>query len=464
MRVPQAEGRGLSEQAMAFPFALHWIDFCYYEKPREFNHMKVSIVGLGKLGLPMAVAIAKRGIQVYGVERDPKRVRQLQRGESPIDEPGIQPKLKSLIRNRRLILTSYSEALSKTDAAFIAVNTPERSLGEMDTRDLETCVSEIGRELKHHSKFYVLAVASTIVPETIDGKIRPLLEKTSGRKVGKSIGLCANPVFIALSSVIRDYLNPPVVVLGATDPRTSRWMAQFYKQVCENKPPILTTTPLTAEVIKLTHNAYCTSKMAFINETADLCSQSPGADIRKVEEFFRVGGERTGRFLKSGLGFGGPCFPRDLRFFVKYMEKKGLKSPLLKAINVSNEEHAHQLIKQIRSQLGSLKGKKVALLGLSYKPGVRNFEDSFSFRLIQKLEAEKARVFVYDPLLVPHSPGNGFFYPVFDHRKLVVKKSMREALEGADLCVLAHPLESFNLKQKDLSGMARPLVFNPWEG
>ncbi len=426
--------------------------------------MKVSIIGLGKLGLPMAVAMAERGIQVFGVERDPKRINLLRRGISPSDEPGIKSKLKILIRNRCLVLSNYSEAISETEAVFIAVNTPERSLGEMDTRDLETCVAEIGCELRHHSEFYVLAVVSTIVPETIDGKLRPLLEKTSGRKVGKTVGLCANPVFIALSSVIRDFLNPPVVVVGATDQRTSKWMSQFYKKVCQNKPPLLTTSPYTAEVIKLAHNAYCTSKMAFINETANLCSQSPRADIRKVEEFFRVGGERTGHFLKAGLGFGGPCFPRDLRFLVKYMEKKGLKPPLLRAISVSNEEHAHQLVKQIRSQSGSLKGKKVALLGLSYKPGVKNFEDSFSFRLIQKLEEEMAQVFVYDPLLMSHSSQNGLLRPLFDRSKLVVKKSPREALKGADLCILAHPIASMNLKKKDFQRMAQPFVFNPWEG
>ncbi len=155
----------------------------------------------------------------------------------------------------------------------------------MNTRDLETCVAEIGNGLRHHSKFYVVAVASTIVPETTDGKLHPLLEKTSGRKVGKRVGLCANPVFIALTSVVHDFLNPPVVVVGATDQRTSKWMTKFYKKVCENKPPILTTSPYTAEVIKLAHNAYCTSKMAFINETADLCSQNPRADIRKIEDF-----------------------------------------------------------------------------------------------------------------------------------------------------------------------------------
>ena len=425
--------------------------------------MKVAIVGLGKLGLPMAVAIAERGIQVFGVERNSKRMEMLRRGESPIDEPGIKPKLKTLLQCRRFVLSNYSEAISQTDAVFIAVNTPESSDSEMDTRDVETCTAEIGRELRNRSKFYVVAIASTIVPETIDGKLKPLLEKISKRKVGKTLGICANPVFIALGSVVRDYLNPPVVVLGATDSKTSKRMTQFYKKVCQNKPPILTTTPYTAEIIKLTHNAYCTTKMAFINEMAVLCSQSSHADIRKVEEFFRSGGERTGRFLKAGLGFGGPCFPRDLRFLVKYMEKKGLKPPLMRAIGVSNEEHARQLVGQIRRQVGSLRGKKVALLGLSYKPGVKNFEDSFSIRLIQQLEAEEARIFAYDPLLEAGSSENGLNHPAFDFGKIVIKESPRAALEGADLCVLAHPLDLCNLKKKDFSKMAQPFIFNPWD-
>ena len=423
--------------------------------------MKVAIIGLGKLGLPMAVAIASRGIPVYGVEKDPKRIRLIRQGRSPIEEPGIEPKLKALIRTGHFRCTDYAAAVRATDVAFVAVNTPERSAGEMDIRDLETCISEIGKALKNQSKFYIVAISSTVIPETIDRSLRPILEQTSGRKIGQSIGLCANPVFIALTTVVRDFLNPPVVVVGASDSRTAKWVSSFYKKVCENRPPVLTTSPYTAEVIKLAHNAYCTSKMAFINEVADLCTKPPFGDIRKVEEFFQAGGERAGKFLKAGFGFGGPCFPRDLRLFVKYLEKKGLRPPLLRAVNASNDEHARELLNQIRGRLGTLKGKKIAVLGLSYKPGVRNFEDSFSLRLIQKLTKEKARVLAYDPFLTPDSLRNGLSHIANHH--VTLKTDVHKALQGADLCVLAHPASgSLGLKKSDFYRKTAPVVLDPW--
>lgn len=422
--------------------------------------MNVAVIGLGKLGLPMAIAMAERGIRVFGIEKDPQRIRLIEKADSSIEEPGVRTRLKKFLRSRRLILTGPQEAVSRTEACFIAVNTPERAPGKMDTRDIESSVAEIAKALRGRTQFYVVSVASTIVPETTDRKIRPLLEKVSGRKIGQSLGIAANPVFIALGTVIRDYLNPPVVVVGATDDETSRWMTKFYERVCQNRPAIVVTSPLTAEIIKLAHNAYCTTKMAFINEVANLCSQTAGADLKKVEEFFAKGGERAGRFLKAGLGFGGPCFPRDLRLFLDYIKKKGTDSTLLRSIDESNRNRARELVNQILGKAGSLEKRKVTVLGLSYKPGVKNFEDSFSFRLIQELNQEKAEVTAYDPLL--SASRNGVFKG--DKKdKFILKKNLRESLRDAEICVLAHPSSHFVGLKESLRLKEHLLIFDPWK-
>lgn len=424
--------------------------------------MKVAVIGLGKLGLSMAVAIAGKGVQVFGVERDRKRRHLIQKGRSPIDEPGIQEKLPALLKEGSLLLCDYGEAVSETEAAFVAVNTPESSRGKMNTRDLEDCVAKIGEELRKQPRFYIIAVNSTVLPETTEFKLKPLLEKRLGKKVGHDFGLAANPVFIALTTVIRDFLNPPVVVIGASDPKTSDWLAAFYNKICENQPPILKTAPTMAEVIKLAHNAYCTSKMAFINEVADLCARVPGGDIRKVEEFFSKGGERAGKFLRAGLGFGGPCFPRDLRFFLKYTEGKKLKTPLLNSVERSNREHARELVRQIQREAGSLEGKKVAVLGLSYKPGIKNFEDSFSFRLIEELEKKRARISAYDPLQGPGASKNGMA-PALASKKVLLKKNLRQALKGTDLCIVAHASKEFqNIRKIAFPRTPPPHFFDPW--
>lgn len=427
------------------------------------HRTKVAVIGLGKLGLPMAVAMAERGIQVFGTDRDSKRMELIRRGRSPIEEPGVQSRLGKLIRQKRLILCDCQRAVTESQASFVAVNTPERSKGEMDTRDLEAAAAEIGGALRESSRFHLVSINSTVLPETTDRRLRPILEKTSGKSVGKEIGLAANPVFIALTTVIRDFLNPPVVVAGASDERSSRWLERFYGRICENHPPVLKTTPLMAEIIKLAHNAYCTTKMAFINEVADLCSRVSGGDKKKLEEFFVLGGERSGKFLKTGLGFGGPCFPRDLRFFLAFLEGKGLRPPLLTSVISSNHRHAEELIRQIEKKAGFLKGKRISVLGLSYKPGVRNFEESFPLRLVKGLSRAGARLFLYDPLLKKGLPRDGFLFQGVDSTKVKFEKTLRSALRKSEVCILAHPLKEFFGCRKDfLTRPSSPLIFDPW--
>lgn len=420
--------------------------------------MNISVVGLGKLGFPMAIAIAKMGHQVVGVDVDERRVASIAKGTSPISEPGMDGLLKEALASRRFqITTDYQTAVGNSSISIIAVNTPDGPDGNMDLSQIRESSQAIGNALRNKRDFHIVAVSSTILPGTTTDLVRPTLEQYSGKRCGEDFGVCASPVFIALATVVRDFLNPPVVVLGEGDERVGKTMADFYAGLCQNKPQILRTTPLTAELIKMTHNAFATCKMAFINEIGVLCSRLSGADVRAITKFFQHGGERAGKFLTAGLGFGGPCFPRDLKFFLSYSETMGYRPTLIRAVGESNVRHTHEIIRLIEESSGELKGRVTAILGLAYKPGVDIIENSFSLVLTKLIQEKGASVRVYDPMAMRNCRevlGNGFVYA----------SSAIEALRGAELCILTTPWKEFKeLKSADFKAqMKRSLVFDPW--
>lgn len=420
--------------------------------------MNISVVGLGKLGLPMAVAISRAGHHVVGVDVDEARVAAIARGASPISEPGMDDLIKEALAGGRLrVTTDYRTAVGDSSISIIAVNTPDGPDGNMDLGQIRRASQAIGSALRDKRDFHIVAISSTILPGTSTDLVRPTLEQYSGKKCGADFGVCASPVFIALSTVVWDFLNPPVVVIGESDERVGRIMADFYAGLCQNKPQILRTTPLTAELIKMTHNAFATCKMAFINEIGVLCSRLPGADVRAITRFFQCGGERAGRFLTAGLGFGGPCFPRDLKFFLLYSASKGYKPTLMSAIEESNARHAREMVKLIEKSSGGLKGRVAAILGLAYKPEVDIIENSFSLELTRLIREKGASVRVYDPMAMQSCRGVLGDGPVY-------ASSAIEALRGAELCVLTTPWKEFEgLKSADFKAhMKRSLIFDPW--
>lgn len=419
--------------------------------------MNVSIIGLGKLGLSMAMAIASKGHRVIGVDIDEGIIRKLKTGQSHISEARV-PELLTQTINRGLFepTQDFSKAVFESDLSFIAVNTPQKPDGNMGLEQAVEAAKKLAQPLKQKKTFHVVAVSSTILPETTDRLLKPILEEETNKTAGKDFGLCVNPVFIALTTVVRDFLNPPAVVIGESDQRSGDLIDQLYTSICENQPKHIRTTLLMAELIKMTHNAYATAKMAFINEIADLCSKVPGADIRALTEFFRAGGERPGKFLEAGLGFGGPCFPRDLEFFTNYVKTKLSESPLLESIQISNRRHAAHLVGLLEDELSSLKNRKVAVLGLSYKPNSDITESSFSLNLIELLVFRGAVVSAYDPAVKE--------CPWKIRGDFKIHKNIPETLKEADACIVATPWDEFKkLRALDFERtMKQTILLDPW--
>ena len=402
----------------------------------------------------MAVALTSKGHSVIGVDISDEIVEKIGKKQSPINEPGVQELLSNAIEKNLFRAThDFREAVSQSDISFIAVNTPKLENHNMDLSQVVNASEMVARALKEKPSFHVVAISSTVLPETAERIIKPILEEHSGKTAGKEFGLCVNPVFIALTTVVRDFLAPPVLVIGESDPRSGDLLLQLYNSVLAPQPETVRTTLFMAELIKMAHNAYATMKVAFINEIADLCSRIPDADITAFEAFLKAGGERSGRFLKSGLGFGGPCFPRDLNFFTDYMKKYLTESSLLESIEMANEKHADHVVAILENELQTLVGTRIAILGLSYKPNSSITEASFSLKLIERLLSKGVNLSVYDPQ-VHH----------LEDFEIEISKTVEDALRNSDACILATPWDEFKTLGVPFfkKTMRRSVVLDPW--
>lgn len=418
----------------------------------------IAVIGLGKLGLCMAAAIASKGHRVIGVDVMPEWVDRINAGACPVNEPGLGEMLAPLVAKGRIrCTTDYGEAVERTSISFVAVNTPLDPDNTMNMDQIRAASESLGKALKRTKKRHIVAVSSTILPLTCDRIMRPILERRSGKICGKDFGLVANPVFIALTTVVKDYTRPPFVIVGSYDRRSGDAVEAFYSRFCEGGPPIVRTTPIMGEMIKFAHNAFMTTKISFINEMADICTRLPGGDARVLREFFSVGGDRPGRFFMPGLGFGGPCFPKDLRTFITFGKEIRFDSLFLRMVNDCNTGHAARIADTAERAAGKLAGKRVALLGLAYKPRTDIVENSFSFTLADELRRRKAKVTVHDP----HAAAAARRYL---GEKVAYAEKVEAALKGADLCIVATAQDEFRRIPPAVfvRNMKRAVVVDVW--
>jgi UDPglucose 6-dehydrogenase len=416
---------------------------------------KVSIIGMGKLGTSMAVAMAKRGCQVIGVDINPEAIRKINAGESPVEETGLQELLTQF--GRKITATAdVAEAVLKSDVTFVVVATPSQADGAFSNHQVLPAVDRIGRALRHKKGYPIVVITCTVMPGTTDTIIRSLLEKRSGKKCGRGFGLVYNPEFIALGSVIWDFLNPDFVLMGTRERKTQKWMEAFYGRICENKAPVQTLTPIEAEIGKISLNCFCTMKITFANMIAEVAEALPGVDAAQINRAIGLDTRIGQRYLAPGLGFGGPCFPRDNVAFRVFAERLKITAFLPEAVHTSNRRQAARVVNRVRAVLP--KGGRVAVLGLSYKPFTPVIEESQALQVARQLaETQGIRVAVYDP-------------QALDAARKVLPKAVAFApssaacLAGADLVILATPWPEFKTLSPTLleKTMRHPVMIDCW--
>ena len=356
--------------------------------------MRISVFGLGKLGLCTAACFAARGHQVMGFDADPKVAAALRARQNPIRETGLDELLAQAWPNL-VIGDDPFTMVRDTEISLIVVPTPSLPDGRFSNRAVETVLGAIGPGLRHQDAFHVVDVVSTVMPGTCDEVFRPLLEKLSGKICGRDFGLVYNPEFIALGSVIHNFLNPDLVLIGASDPHSGNLMRELYRTSCHPQAHLAVMSLINAEITKLSLNCFVTMKISFANELSALCEQVPGAEADVITQALGADSRIGGKCLKGGLGFGGPCFPRDNLAFQAFAREAGYETRLAPQVVKVNQGIPQRLVRLLRRQVRPF--SPIALLGLAYKPETHIVEESQAVMLAQALAKADFTVRVHDP-------------------------------------------------------------------
>ena len=393
----------------------------------------VSVIGLGKLGAPMAAALAARGVDVIGVDADAAKVEAVQQGRPPVFEPGLAEAL--LAGHARLTATqNVEDAVRDSDMTFIVVATPAETDGSFSLRYVLPLCEAIGRVLASKNEFHLVALTSTVMPGSTGGAVRDALERASRKRAGIDFGLCYSPEFIALGSVIRDFLNPDLLLIGETDERSGGMLESLYHQVCENKPAVARMNLVNAEIAKLAVNTFVTTKISFANMLARLCERVAGASVDVVTGAIGLDSRIGGKYLKGAISYGGPCFPRDNLALIALADRVGASAGLPRATHEFNRAQIQGLADLVQRYLEA--GKVAGILGLTYKPNTDVTEEAAGLLLARELARRKVPTLAFDPeghVRAESSPGS----------EIQLAASAEDCIGQSDVIVLTTPWPEF---------------------
>ena len=417
--------------------------------------MKISVIGLGKLGLPMAAWFAKHYDRVIGIDNNSNIVNNLWTDKCPVWEVGLK-ELLAEVSGCLKVTQDYGQVIN-TDATFIIVPTPSGDDYRFKNDYVIEALRKLGSVLKAKRGYHLVVLTSTVMPGSMERELAPELEEYSGKKCGVDFGFCYSPEFVALGSVVSMMENPDVVLIGESDEKAGEMLASIYSDSCTNSPPICRMSWWNAEVAKLMLNVFVTTKISLANTFAQVCEKIPGGDIDAVTEFLGYDRRIGHKFFKGGLGFGGPCFPRDNRAFSVMAEELRIATPLQHITESFNRMHDSKVAERAMDIIGlPLHSKVASVLGVTYKPGTDVIEESSAVKIALYLAAKGIDVRVYDPAglkNVLRENGGDF----------TLESSVEGCLQGSDLCIVATQWDEFkNLPPQAFSGMRTPRVLDCW--
>ncbi len=357
--------------------------------------MKVSVVGSGYVGTTAAACLAELGHTVVNVDVDEDVVDSLNSGETPIHEPGLDSLVAEHGGNRLQATTDYSE-IADTDVTLVCLPTPSRDDGGVDTSVVVEGARGIGEAIADRDGFHVVAVKSTVVPGTVDGEVVPALEEASGEIEDEGFGVASNPEFLREGSAVDDFLHPDKVVVGARDDRVFDVMQELYRPLLDGSDAEYVETGVReAEAIKYANNAFLAAKISVVNEIANVCKEA-GVDSYEVFDAVGLDHRISSNFTRSGLGWGGSCFPKDVDALRAFAREEGYEPDLLDAVVDVNDLQPRRLVSLLSDNV-ELNGSRVAVLGLSFKPETDDVRNSRALDVIPRLVERGSDVVVYDP-------------------------------------------------------------------
>ncbi len=357
--------------------------------------MKISVLGLGKVGLTLASCLDAAGHEVIGVEIDAGLVDAYNRGEFRTSEPGVAERL-ARAPGRFTATTDAARAIRDTEATFVIVPTPSNTLGGFSLRFVLKACDEIGAGLRGKSGGHTVAIVSTMLPGSSNSVVMPRLEQASGRRIGQGFGYCYNPSFIALGEVVKGIEQPDYLLIGEADRQSGDVILAIHQSMVRASSPVARMTPIEAEITKIASNTHETMRVSFANMLLSICSEVPGANVDRITEALA---HRMGRrFFKGAVPYGGPCWPRDNQAFSAFMDAVRTPSTLPRAVDTFNDEHGRYVRRKVLAV--SKPGETVGIIGLAYKPGTPVIERAFAVDLAGWLIREGRRVVGWDPMAI----------------------------------------------------------------
>jgi len=405
--------------------------------------MKIVVIGTGYVGLVTGTCFAESGVTVTCIDKDKNKIRQLNEGSVPIYEPGLETMIRLNVEKKRLFFSSsLKDVLNDTEVIFIAVGTPSGEDGSADLKHVLSVAEDIGAGLTGHT----VVVTKSTVPAGTSEKIRKAIQSQLDKRKSKvTFDIASNPEFLKEGAAVEDFLKPERIIIGIDNERTGTIMRRLYMPFVLNNHPILFMDIVSAEVTKYAANAMLATRISFINEIANLCDLL-GGDINHVRKGIGSDSRIGSKFIYPGSGYGGSCFPKDVKAIIKTAEDHGYELKVIKSVEKANEHQKNVMFNKISKFFNNkLRKKTIGLWGLSFKPKTDDIRESSSIYLIEKLLKEGIVIKAYDPAAMEETRkhlGNRISYASDPY----------EALKGADAMVLMTEWSEFHLP--DLKRMA----------
>jgi len=401
----------------------------------------------------MAAIFAAKGHRVIGVDVNQTFVDRINAGQAPVEETGLQDMIDRT--NRRLSATTdLVDAVAQTEMTFLIVPTPSDPTGAFSMKYALEAGEKVGQGLKKKQGYHLVILTSTVMPGDTKGKLLPVIEAVSGKKVGVDFGLCYSPEFISLGSVIKEMLNPDFLLIGESDAKAGQMLADFYKTINDNKPGVARMTCVNAELTKVALNTYVTTKISYANMLAQICERLDGGNVDSVTNALGMDTRIGPKYLKGSVAYGGPCFPRDNVALVTLAKSLGVPAPLPEATDCINRAQVARLQKIVDGIAEP--GATVGILGLAYKPETNVIEKAQGFELAQALNAAGYDVIAYDP----HANATASRVLPSSVRFAATAK---ECVEAASIVVVTTPCKEFTQLKADVFASDEPkTVLDCW--
>ena len=394
--------------------------------------MKISVIGAGYVGLVTAACFSDIGNEVMCIEKIDSKLDKLKKGISPIYEPGLDAILKKNIENGKIIFSSdMKDGINFSDIIFLCVGTPQGDDGKADLSQVE----EASRQIAQNMSSYKLIIEKSTVPVNTHQWVNKTINRFAKNNI--SFDVASNPEFLREGSAIHDFMQPDRIVVGAESDKAKKIFRELYKPFTDKGFPLIITTPATAELIKHASNSFLSLKISYINMVADLCEKT-GADITMVSEGMGLD-KRIGRsFLNAGIGYGGSCFPKDVKAFIKMAEDNGIDFSVLKESEKLNKNRRTNFINKIEDILWINKDKNITIWGLAFKPNTDDIREAPSIDIIRELNLAGANLNLFDPEAADNFKS---IFPQSDRIKYYT--DIYKSVENSDALIILTEWEDF---------------------